>query len=115
MQFLGYNKEQLGDKKAYRTAIEISHQPDAWQEAYLLAEAARSKIGHKIDTFLQLPGARIILSGAGSSAFIGGCLAPIFRNQIRARVDAIATTDLVANPDNFFEPNVPTLMVSFAR
>jgi tagatose-6-phosphate ketose/aldose isomerase len=58
---------------------------------------------------------RIVLTGAGSSAFIGDCLAPYLTAKLRRRVDAIATTDLVCAPHLFFSEQLPTLLVSFAR
>ncbi len=58
---------------------------------------------------------RTILTGAGTSAFIGECLAPYLAAQSLGRVDAIATTDLVSAPYLYFEPQTPTLLVSFAR
>ena len=41
---------------------------------------------------------RIVLTGAGTSAFAGQILAPGLTRRLRRRVDAVATTDLVANP-----------------
>ena len=58
---------------------------------------------------------RTILTGAGTSAFIGECLAPYLAAQSLGRVEAIATTDLVSAPYLYFEPQTPTLLVSFAR
>jgi tagatose-6-phosphate ketose/aldose isomerase len=58
---------------------------------------------------------RIVLTGAGTSAFVGECLAPSMKRRTRLRVDAVATTDLVGSPATWLEANVPTLLVSFAR
>ena len=58
---------------------------------------------------------RTILTGAGTSAFIGECLAPYLAARLLGRVEAIATTDLVSAPYLYFEPQTPTLLVSFAR
>ena len=52
---------------------------------------------------------RVILTGAGSSAFIGDIAAPAIRRHLGRRVDAIATTDIVAGPRDYFEPRTPTL------
>src|SRR5256885_10423749 len=57
---------------------------------------------------------RIVLTGAGSSAFIGECLAPALARKL-ARVEAIPTTDIVASPDTFLSSRCRTLIVSFAR
>ena len=56
---------------------------------------------------------RIVLTGAGTSAFIGECLAPALKLRTSLRVDAVATTDLVGSPDAWLERGVPTLLVSF--
>ena len=56
-----------------------------------------------------------MLSGAGTSAFIGQCLAPALALHIGRRVDAIATTDVVAGPQLWLQDGGPTLLVSFAR
>ena len=44
------------------------------------------------------PDLRIILTGAGSSAFAGEIAAPALRRHLGRRVEAIATTDIVASP-----------------
>jgi tagatose-6-phosphate ketose/aldose isomerase len=58
---------------------------------------------------------RIILTGAGSSAFIGGALVPLLLDRLGRRVEAIPTTDLLSGPAQYFQQNVPTLLVSFGR
>jgi tagatose-6-phosphate ketose/aldose isomerase len=55
------------------------------------------------------------LTGAGTSAFVGECLAPALKRRTQLRVDAVATTDLVGSPASWLEPAVPMLLVSFAR
>ena len=56
-----------------------------------------------------------MLTGAGTSAFAGQLLAPGLGRRLGARVDAVATTDVVANPLDCFAQDIPTLLVSFAR
>src|SRR5947208_14635454 len=63
---------------------------------------------------LSQPDLRIVLTGAGTSAFIGECLAPALARKL-ARVEAIPTTDIVASPDTFLSSRCRTLIVSFAR
>ena len=57
---------------------------------------------------------RLVLTGAGTSAYIGKCLAPALSKAGR-RAEAIATTDIVASPQSALAPQMPTLMVHFAR
>lgn len=67
-----------------------------------------------LDPLLRRPELRIVLTGAGTSSFVGECLAPALR---RAGLDAqaIATTDLVGSPDRWLTAAAPILLVSFAR
>jgi len=94
------------------TILEIGQQPDAWREV-----AARSD--ERAAEFLRdvagRPDLRVILTGAGSSAFAGEIAAPALRRHLNRRVDAVATTDIVASPLDYLEPNTPTLLVSFGR
>jgi tagatose-6-phosphate ketose/aldose isomerase len=61
------------------------------------------------------PLARVILTGAGTSAYIGACLAPILDAQLAARVDAVPTTDIVSCPSLHLHADQPLLLVSFGR
>jgi tagatose-6-phosphate ketose/aldose isomerase len=93
------------------TAREIAQQPTVWRALaeYLTAHRQR------IDEFLTRMDRRLVLTGAGTSAFAGQILAPGLTRTLRRRVDAVATTDLVSNPRDYLAEDVPTLLVSFAR
>lgn len=94
------------------TILEIAQQPDAWREV------ARNIDGHRSEMLAEAisrPGLRVILTGAGSSAFAGVIAAPALRRHLGRRVEAIATTSIVANPLDHLERGTPTLLVSFAR
>ena len=56
-----------------------------------------------------------MLSGAGTSSYVGECLAPVLTRTLGRRVEAIATTDLVASAGSWLSAGIPTLLVSFAR
>jgi tagatose-6-phosphate ketose/aldose isomerase len=58
---------------------------------------------------------RIIFTGAGSSAHAGEMAAFIIRKSAKIRCEAISTTDIVSSPYSALLPDVPTLLVSFAR
>ena len=68
-----------------------------------------------IDSFLSKKEFRIILTGAGTSAFAGEVCEPYLTSLLNKRVEAIATTDLVASPKSYFIKGMPTLLISFAR
>jgi len=112
---LGINEATLIQRRANHTACEIVQQPDLWLDVQSLMNAQMDAIGRFLDPLLARKDLRIILTGAGTSSFIGQCLAGTMINTLGRRVEAISTTDLVAGPELFFQPEVPTLLVSFAR
>lgn len=97
------------------TISEISHQPEVWREAAANVEAEREQVDAFLAPLLDRSDLRIVLTGAGSSAFVGGVAAPELSRLLSRRIEAIATTDLVSNPREFLAEDVPTLLVSFAR
>lgn len=68
-----------------------------------------------IAPLLAKPDLRIMLAGAGTSAFIGECLAATLAQATGRRIDAVPTTDMVSAPELYLEARTPTLLVSFGR
>lgn len=97
------------------TAREIAQQPASWLRTQALLDSNAARISGFLAPLLAKRDLRIILTGAGSSAFIGECLAPLLLERLGRRVEAIATTDLLSGPRQYFQPEVPTLLVSFGR
>lgn len=97
------------------TAREIAQQPDLWRQ---LADTLRTELP-RIRAFLggclQDPRQHIILTGAGSSAYVGQLAAAEAAPRHAARISAIATTSMLTHPAHYLDPHVPTLLVSFAR
>lgn len=97
------------------TEREITRQPALWLETARLVAERRPVLEAFLAPLLARPDLRIVLTGAGTSAFIGEVAAPDLARRLHRRVDAIATTDLVADPRGRLAEDVPTLLVSFAR
>lgn len=110
---LGFSEDQLDMLGAGLTAREIAQQGTVWMRADVI-DNQRTEVAAFLAPLLARENLRIILTGAGTSAFIGECLLPALLAQGR-RAEAIPTTDLVSGPGLFFQPQVPTLLVSFAR
>lgn len=115
MKYLGYSEAQLKQLGSYWTAKEIDQQPVVWSKTLSLLAEQRESIDAFLAPILQQENLRIILTGAGTSSFIGEILTPFLIGHLGMRVEAIATTDLVSNPKEFLQPTTPTLLVSFAR
>lgn len=97
------------------TYTEILQQPESWRRAARGLAADRDRIDAFLAPLLADERLRIVLTGAGTSAFVGEIVAPSLSRMLARRVDAIATTDIVADPESCFGEDVPTLLVSFAR
>lgn len=115
MTYLGYSESRLIELDGYWTAREIEQQPESWRRTseQLVADAGR--IAAFFEPILKRRDFRIILTGAGTSAFAGASIAPPLSRLLGRRIEAIATTDLVSGPEQHFHRDLPTLMVSFAR
>ncbi|RDH76866.1 SIS domain-containing protein [Mycolicibacterium moriokaense] len=94
------------------TILEIGQQPGVWRE---VAAVDDPDVAGFLRAVTARPDIRIVLTGAGSSAFIGEIATPALRRHLGRRVEAVPTTDIVATPLDFLEPHTPTLMVSFGR
>ncbi len=114
-QHLGIEEMELSRQRATWTAREIQQQPRAWRSTLDILRRQATTISAFLQPLLADPTLRIILTGAGSSAYIGQCLAPHLSRALGRRVEAIATTDLVSGPYDYLLPKVPTLLVSFGR
>ena len=97
------------------TRREIAQQPSTLRQTQQLLMTQRAAIGGFLAPVLAIPDLRIILAGAGTSAFIGECLVPYLSTLLDRKVEAIATTDIVSAPALFLSPRRPTLLVSFGR
>jgi tagatose-6-phosphate ketose/aldose isomerase len=115
MNYLGHPQAELETAGGIWTAREIAQQPVLWTNIERLMTKEAGALRAFLDPLLERRDLRVVLTGAGTSAFVGECLAPALKRRTRLRVDAVATTDLVGSPDGCLEPNVPTLLVSFAR
>lgn len=97
---------------AEHTTREIAQQPELWRQVPSRIEPGLSEF---VGEVIAKPNARVVLTGAGTSSFAGQVLAPALRRTLHRRVDAVATTDVVADPSGCLGEDVPTLLVSFAR
>lgn len=116
---LDYTTNELVDLGADITTREIYQQPDVWKEVLENYKAQKDQI----DAFLAAITAKhdyikVILTGAGTSAYVGDTLVPYFKESYDERkwnFNSIATTDIVTNPTFYLKRDIPTVLVSFAR
>ena len=110
----GKSLEELEKIKAIFTAIEIRQQPELWRETYKLILDQKENIQRFIDKNVD-ENTRIVLTGAGTSDYVGDTVVLELNKKLNARVEAIATTDIVSNPKEYIEKDTKTILVSYAR
>lgn len=97
------------------TEAEIRQQPASWIRSLANIDNIRSTIDNFLAPLLRKNNLRIVLTGAGTSAFIGDMIAPWLSCHSGKNFSAVPTTDLVTNPMDYLDATHPLLLISFAR
>lgn len=94
------------------TLREILHQPDTWRDtANMLASPAARQIRAQV---LDPMPEHVVLTGSGSSMYIGECIAPILQLELGVSVQAMAAGSLLTHWRAMLPPK-PGLLISLAR
>ncbi|MCL2065891.1 MAG: SIS domain-containing protein [Treponema sp.] len=115
MTFFGQDEDFFKEKSCLNTACEIAGQPGLWKVLGGILLEQKQNITGFMSRLGDLNKIRIILTGAGSSAFIGEALASFVAKSTGIKCEAIHTTDIVSAPQTVLFADIPTLLVSFAR
>lgn len=97
------------------TEEEIRQQPASWIRSLNNIDNLRVSIDNFLAPLLRKRELRIVLTGAGTSAFIGDIISPWLASHTGKNITAVPTTDLVTNPMDYLSAAHPLLLVSFAR
>lgn len=108
---LGIDAAQLTRAGGGWTVREVLQQPAVWQAVEALLATERPRLAAFLAHWGDAPW---VLTGAGTSSFIGQCLAPALARAGRS-VRALATTELIASPASWLPAGARALLVSFAR
>lgn len=96
------------------TKKEIEGQPDLWNKTIQLLKENEA-IKSFLNPLIEKSQLNIILTGAGSSSFIGESVQHLFHLKTGINVNAISTTTLVTHFKEFVDLEIPILLISFAR
>lgn len=96
------------------TIREIEHQPKMWMETFGIVAAMKAEVERFVAGNHINKETRIVLTGAGTSAYIADTAACLFIRDGYDRARSVATTDIVSAPESFLSPD-DKLFVSFAR
>lgn len=114
-----FEDQKLESLGAIITTKEIKQQPELWEEAYQIYKDNKENLNKFIENIGNKHGQfRVIFTGAGTSAYVGNTILPYLKKKADIRkciLESIATTNLVSNPYDFLDEDIPTLLVSFAR
>ena len=114
-QYLNYSEEFLKKNNGYWTAKEICQQPNIWRQASINIEQKRAELNAWLSPLLAKKDLRIILTGAGTSAYVGDSIAAHLNQHNGRLFEAISTTNIVSNPTQYLLKEIPTLLISYGR
>lgn len=108
--------KELANKNsnAKNTTNEIIHQPELWRKIWKKVYAEKDEI-QSFFSKVKKDCDSIVLTGAGTSAYIGISVQRSFRKKFGIIAEPISTTHIVSHPQDFLIPSQSLLMVSFAR
>jgi len=112
---MSLNNQSISLKNDSFTELEIFSQPDLWIKLHQEYSLIKYQLRNYLKNFFNNADTRVILTGAGSSAFIGEVLLGIYNTKFNNPVSAVATTDLVTHPELYFNKHNKYLLISFAR
>lgn len=111
----GNDKATWESQHAIFTASEIHQQPATWRETIAQIKSEKEAIRRFIANVTDKDDYDIILTGAGTSEYVGNALYSYLNKINGFKVKSYATTDIVASPENYLSQTRPTLLVSFGR
>lgn len=111
----GVGEEKMKETSSVFTLTEIYQQPATWDRTCAQITEHKDEIKKFIDKVLTAEDFDVILTGAGTSEFVGNALFPHLSRLFGHKVKSYGTTDLVATPEAYLSRTKPTLLVSFGR
>ena len=112
-----FNKDEKTwkDLTAYWTSREIYQQPATWLKTLEQIKNEKDAIRTFIEKVTKNDDYDIILTGAGTSEFVGNTVFSYLNRLTDYKIKSYGTTDIVACPENYLSRTKPTLLISFGR
>ena len=115
MSIFNYSEEQMKEAFSTFTIHEIYQQPATWRKTCAQLAACKDELQKFIDQVVKAPDFDIVLTGAGTSEFVGNSLYHALNKKYDFKVKSYASTDIVPNPEDTLSRTKPTLLVNFGR
>lgn len=115
MTIFGFTADELKAKTATFTATEIHQQPETWVKTINQIKTMKEDIKKFLSQVTSQADYDIILTGAGTSEFVGNALFSYLNKCTNYKIKSYGTTDITATPENYVSSVKPTLLISFGR
>ena len=110
-----YTEEQMKETSSTFTIHEIYQQPATWRKTCAQLAACKDELQAFLDQVVKADDFDIVLTGAGTSEFVGNSLYHALNKKYNFKVKSYASTDIVPNPADTLSRTKPTLLVNFGR
>ena len=111
----GIGEDKMKETSSVFTLSEIYQQPATWEKTCRQIAEHKDELKKFIDQVITCDDFDIILTGAGTSEFVGNALFPHLTRLMNHKVKSYGTTDIVATPEAYLSRTKPTLLISFGR
>ena len=115
MSIFNYTEEQMKENYSTFTIHEIYQQPATWRKTCAQLAACKDELQKFVDQVVKAADFDIVLTGAGTSEFVGNSLYHALNKKYDFKVKSYASTDIVPNPEDTLSRTKPTLLVNFGR
>ncbi|HBA69977.1 MAG TPA: adhesin [Lachnospiraceae bacterium] len=115
MNIFNISPEKMKETSSAFTITEINQQPSTWKKTCAQIAGCKEELQAFLDQVLKAEDFDIVLTGAGTSEFVGNSLYQALNKRYNYKVKSYATTDIVPSPENFLSRTKPTVLVSFGR
>ena len=115
MSIFNYTEQQMVDSSSTYTIHEIYQQPATWRKTCAQLAACKDELQKFLDQVVKAEDFDIVLTGAGTSEFVGNSLYHALNKKYNFKVKSYASTDIVPNPEDTLSRTKPTLLVNFGR
>lgn len=115
----GLSLEEKTRRGLLHTPAEIAQQPRTWKSTVSIFQGHREALAAFLNeagfgNSLQ-PMPTVFLIGAGTSDYVGRCLAPLLRRLWKCEVSAVPSTSLLTHEEEWLIPGRKYLWISFSR
>ena len=115
MAIFNISDEKMQATSSVFTLSEIYQQPATWKKTCAQIAACKDELQAFIDQVVKAEDFDIVLTGAGTSEFVGNSLYQALNTKYAHKAKSFGTTDIVPAPENYLSKTKPTILVSFGR